>query len=205
MNSLKGTRFSIAKKVEILDLVKKVKLRVEICKKFGLAHNELEQNLVKRIHIMCESKISLSGPLVQEKVMEFTKAMNETNFVPSNGWPDRFKKREALDYKVFFFLSFFFSFFFLCPSLPFFLDASSHLFMRVCPSDRPLSFKRNPRKRRFQPARRMVLPARASYFFFYVFFSFFLAFFFLSSSHTVFGQLQLPFCLESLMSPTDSE
>ena len=67
MNSLKGTRFSIAKKVEILDLVKKGKSRVEICKKFGLAHNELEQNLVKRIHIMRESKISLSGPMVQEQ------------------------------------------------------------------------------------------------------------------------------------------
>ena len=48
-----------------------------------------------------------------------------------------------------------------------FLDASSHLYMRVCPSVRPLPVERNPRKRRFQPARPIVLPARASYFFFY--------------------------------------
>ena len=83
MNSLKSTRFSIAKKVEILDLVKKVKLRVEICKKIGLAHNELEQNLVKRIHIKREKRISLSGPMGQEIVMEFTKVMKVTNFVTS--------------------------------------------------------------------------------------------------------------------------
>ena len=40
-NSLKGTRFSIAKKVEILDLVKKGKSTAEICKKFGLAPSTL--------------------------------------------------------------------------------------------------------------------------------------------------------------------
>ena len=132
MNSPKGkrTRFSIAKKVEILDLVKKGKSRVEICKEFGLApstlstflrdekkvreefennrdskrnairvspHNELEQNLVKWVHIMRENKVSLSGPMVQEKAMGFAKAMNVTNFVASNGWLDLFKKREALN------------------------------------------------------------------------------------------------------------
>ena len=58
---------------------------------------ELEQNLVKWVHIMRENKISLSGPMVQEKAMEFAKAIKVTNFVPSNGWPDRFEKREALD------------------------------------------------------------------------------------------------------------
>ena len=42
MNSLDGTRFSIAKKVEILDLVKKGKSRLEICKKFGLAPSTLQ-------------------------------------------------------------------------------------------------------------------------------------------------------------------
>ena len=56
-----------------------------------------EQNLVKWVHIMRENRISLSGPMVQEKAMEFSKAIKVTNFVPSNGWPDPFKKREALD------------------------------------------------------------------------------------------------------------
>ena len=46
-----------------------------------------------------------------------------------------------------------------------FLDASSHLYMRVCPSVRPcvrpLAFKQNRQKRRFQPARRIVLSTQA--------------------------------------------
>ena len=42
MNSLKGTRLSITKKVDILDLVKKGKSRVEICKKFGLVPSTLQ-------------------------------------------------------------------------------------------------------------------------------------------------------------------
>ena len=32
---------------------------------------ELEQNLVKWVHIMRENKILLSGPMVQEKAIEF--------------------------------------------------------------------------------------------------------------------------------------
>ena len=89
MNSLKSksTRYSIAKNVKILDLVKKVKSRVEICKKYGLAPSTLQtflmmrkkwslkatvtQNatleLVKSIHIMRENKILLSGPMMQKK------------------------------------------------------------------------------------------------------------------------------------------
>ena len=54
-------------------------------------HNELEQNLVKWVHIMRKNIISISGPMVQEKTMEFAKAMKVTNFVTSNGWSDRFK------------------------------------------------------------------------------------------------------------------
>ena len=44
MNSFKGesTRFSNAKKVEIVDLVKKGKSRMEICKKFVLAPSTLQ-------------------------------------------------------------------------------------------------------------------------------------------------------------------
>ena len=103
-------------------MVKKGKLRVETCKKFGLAlstlqtflrdekkvefennrdakrkairvfpHNELEKNLVKWAHIMRENKILLSGPVVQEKAMEFAEAMKVTDFVTSNGWLDPFK------------------------------------------------------------------------------------------------------------------
>ena len=34
-------------------------------------HDELEKNLVKWVHIMRENKILLSGPMVQEKAIEF--------------------------------------------------------------------------------------------------------------------------------------
>ena len=55
-----------------------------------------------------------------------------TNFIASNCWLDLFKKREALNYKVFFFLSFFLSYFlsfffflsiFLSSDLSFFLSS----------------------------------------------------------------------------------
>ena len=98
-------------------MVKKGKLRVETCKKkLAMAflrdekkvefenncdakckairvfpHNELEQNLVKWAHVMRENKILLSGPMVQEKAMEFAEAMKVTDFVTSNGWLDPFK------------------------------------------------------------------------------------------------------------------
>ena len=52
----------------------------------------------------------------------------------------------------------------------------------VCPCVRPLAFKRNRRKWRFQPARRILLPVRACFLFFSPSSSFF---FFLFSRHTL--------------------
>ena len=81
------------------------------------------------------------------------------------------------------------------PCLHVFLDASSHLYMKVCPSVRPsvpmsvrpLAFKRNRRKRRFQPARRILLPVQACSILFY----------FLSSLQFWIPRVQLMFCAEN--------
>ena len=83
----------------------------------------------------------------------------------------------------------------MSPCLHVFLDASSHLYMKVCPSVRPsvpmsvrpLAFKRNRRKRRFQPARRILLPVQACSILFY----------FLSSLQFWIPRVQLMFCAEN--------
>ena len=38
--------------------------------------------------------------MVQEKALEFAKAMGDSKFTASNGWLDRFKKREKINFKV---------------------------------------------------------------------------------------------------------
>ena len=135
MTSTKATRvrFSIAKKIELLDLVKKGKSRPVLCKENGIApstlqnflrdekklraefennwdtkrqkvslspHHELEQKLVKWVHVMRNQKISLNGPLVQEKALEFAEKMGIQNFSTSGGWLYQFTKRENLDFKA---------------------------------------------------------------------------------------------------------
>ena len=131
MNSLKSkrTRFSIIKKIELLDLVRKGKPRKEICLIYGIPpstlftfikdeekirqeyetnrdpkrqmirnspFHELEQTLIKWIHVVRDKTIALNGPMVQEKAIEFAKAMNVADFTGSGGWLDRFKNGRIL-------------------------------------------------------------------------------------------------------------
>ena len=109
----KRTRFSIAKKVELLNLLKKGKGRKEVCQLYSVSpstlftfvkdelkireefennrdpnrkvikkspFHELELSLTKWIHIVRERKIALNGPMVQEKALEFAKALRVTDF-----------------------------------------------------------------------------------------------------------------------------
>ena len=62
-------------------------------------HMELESSLIKWIRVMRDRKIALSGPVVQEKAIEFAKLSNITDFSASSGWLTRFKVRENLDFK----------------------------------------------------------------------------------------------------------
>ena len=62
--------------------------------------HELEQALIKWIHLVRDRKIALSGPMVQDKATEFAGIMGVTDFQASGGWLDRFEKRENLDFKA---------------------------------------------------------------------------------------------------------
>ena len=129
----KRTRFSIAKKVEILDKVQKGDSRAELCRSYEIASStlhtfikdekkiraefesnrdskrrvirtspfhELEKAVIKWFNIVREQKIAVSGPMVREKALEYAKEMGLNNFAASDGWLDRFKKRENLDFKA---------------------------------------------------------------------------------------------------------
>ena len=134
MNAPKRTRvrLSLAKRIELLDLIKEGKPRPEICRLHGVApttlhhiikeetklraefekngnakrltlrqapHHQLEQSLIKWVCIVRDRKIAISGPMVQEKALEFARILNVKDFVASSGWLARFKKRENLDFK----------------------------------------------------------------------------------------------------------
>ena len=123
---MKRTRFSIAKKVEILDLVKAGKPRTDICREFKIApstlytflkdegklrkefesnknanrtlirnspFHDMEQGLIQWVRTVRDNKIALSGPMVQEKALEFAKAMGIKDFTASSGWLDRFQRQ----------------------------------------------------------------------------------------------------------------
>ena len=57
----------------------------------NLPQNELEQALIEWICIAREQKIALSGPMVQEKALEFATLLSVKDFAASNGWLDRFR------------------------------------------------------------------------------------------------------------------
>ena len=60
--------------------------------------HELEQSLVKWIHVVRERKIALNG---QHKSLEFAEALGVTDFHASGGWLDRTRlKRENLNFKA---------------------------------------------------------------------------------------------------------
>ena len=61
--------------------------------------NKLEQALIKWICIVREQKIALSGPMVQEKALEFATLLSVKDFTASNSLLDHFKMRENLDFK----------------------------------------------------------------------------------------------------------
>ena len=62
-------------------------------------HHNLEQSLVKWIHVVREKKVALTGPMVQEKAIEFATLSGEKDFTASNGWLYRFQKRENLTFQ----------------------------------------------------------------------------------------------------------
>ena len=136
----KRTRFTIAKKIEILNLLQNGNARSDVCRQYSIAsstlfqfikdekkirsefetnrdsnrqmikdspRHTLEQALVKWVHVIRERKIAIDGPMVQEQALKFAKEMGITDFTASNGWLDRFKKREKLDFKACLFFFFF--------------------------------------------------------------------------------------------------
>ena len=55
-------------------------------------HMKLEQSLIKWIRVVRDKNIALSGPMVQEKAIEFAQLLNIQDFLASNGWLSRLKK-----------------------------------------------------------------------------------------------------------------
>ena len=53
-------------------------------------HYNLEQSIVKWIHIVRDKNVAISGPMVQEKALEFAVLCGKKEFNASNGWLDRF-------------------------------------------------------------------------------------------------------------------
>ena len=125
-------RFTIAQKVELLDLVKKGVPRPEICRTYNIPssslcnflreepkirevyekngnpnrlclrktpYHQLETELAKWISAVQERNIPISGPIVQDKALEMAELMAVEGFTASNGWLERFKKRENIDFK----------------------------------------------------------------------------------------------------------
>lgn len=62
--------------------------------------NCIDQIVVKWIRASKQKHIYLTGPLVKMKALEFAKAMGVPKFTASDGWLDRLKKRENIDFKV---------------------------------------------------------------------------------------------------------
>jgi hypothetical protein len=60
----------------------------------------LEQALIQWMRHVRDRNVPLTGPLLQEKAKEFSLKLGDANFNASNGWLDRFKKRENLDFKA---------------------------------------------------------------------------------------------------------
>lgn len=48
---------------------------------------------------MCEKGVRINGPMMRRKAEEFAKEMGKNEFVATEGWFRRWKKRENVDYK----------------------------------------------------------------------------------------------------------
>ena len=47
---------------------------------------------------MSRTKLSISGPMLQEKALQFAKDLGNTEFRASNGWLESFRKRNIAFY-----------------------------------------------------------------------------------------------------------
>ncbi|GFS58280.1 tigger transposable element-derived protein 4 [Nephila pilipes] len=63
-------------------------------------YEDVDEAVLKRIHTMRDKNVPISGPFVIEKTLQFSKALEYEQFLGSNGWQEKFKKRHGIVAKV---------------------------------------------------------------------------------------------------------
>ncbi|KAF2893741.1 hypothetical protein ILUMI_12435 [Ignelater luminosus] len=63
-------------------------------------YNDVDEAVLDWIKMVRDRNVSISGPLIKEKALYFSKRLGHTDFVASSGWLDKFKKRHNIVHKV---------------------------------------------------------------------------------------------------------
>ncbi|GFT20760.1 tigger transposable element-derived protein 6 [Nephila pilipes] len=63
-------------------------------------YEDVDAAVLKWIHTMRDKNVPISGPFVIEKALQVAKALGYDQFLGSNGWLEKFKKRHGIVAKV---------------------------------------------------------------------------------------------------------
>ncbi|GFS54188.1 tigger transposable element-derived protein 4 [Nephila pilipes] len=63
-------------------------------------YEDVDVAVLKWIHTMRDKNVPISGPFIIERALQFAKALGYDQFLGSNGWLEKFKKRRGIVAKV---------------------------------------------------------------------------------------------------------
>lgn len=64
------------------------------------SYENVDTVVLKWVTMIRDKNLPLSGPMIQQKALDFAKDLGHSNFQASVGWLDKFKKRHGISYKT---------------------------------------------------------------------------------------------------------